>query len=192
MRMARRNLLVAAWLVVCGFVSTTVFGQVYQVITLDENGDGYITPSQPFPYTVTNEPNSGISTLRYTLPFAGVAGDLLLQEPVGTNISDVLRFDGNSHVYFFSDIELGQSALADVGIPTTFLSPNVTVVEQGTEGVNTWAFYIPSAGQPGYKAAGPVAYDIISDVPEPSSLLLVGLGGGLLLLVKSRQLDKRI
>lgn len=166
--------------------STSVFG-LGAILTMDEAGNAYFTTGQPFPYTIGTDPNSGIATLEYTLPFAGVAGDVLIQDPTG-QISDVLRFDGNSGVYFFSLVEAGQNQLADVGLPTVFLTPNVMVSELGTEGVFTYATYIPTAGQPGYKAAAPgMEYYIISDVPEPSTMLLGVLGGGLLLFLSSRR-----
>lgn len=181
---------IAASIGVLTVSSTSVFGQA-QIIYMGENGSAYITPSLPFAYTVATEPVSGKATLEYTLPFAGVAGDLLLTEPNSSQISDVLRFDGNSHVYFFSDLDAGQNQLADVGLPSVYISPNVTIAETGTEGVATSALYIPSAGQPGYKAAGPVAYQIISDVPEPGTAVLGGLCSGLLLVLNSRRQAKR-
>jgi hypothetical protein len=169
--------------------ATSVSGQIYQVINLDENGDGYITPSEPFPYTVATEPISGIATLEYTLPFAGVAGDLLLEQPDSSQISDVLRFDGESDVYFFADVYSGPSQLADVGLPPSYISPNVTVIGTAIAGGYSYT-YIPTSSEPGYKVAGPVAYQIITEVPEPSAMMMGGLGG-LLLLLNSRRQAKR-
>jgi hypothetical protein len=177
---------IAASIGVLTVSSTSVFG-LGAILTMDEAGNAYFTPSQPFAHTIGTDPNSGISTLEYFLPFAGVAGDVLLQDPTG-QISDVLRFDGNSDVYFFSLVEPGQNQLADVGLPSVFLTPNVTVPELGTEGVFTYAYYTPTVGQPGYKSAAPgMEYYIISDVPEPCTMLLGGLGGGLLLFLRSRR-----
>jgi hypothetical protein len=164
------------------------YGQLSQLIYLDENGTGYITPSQPFPYTIGVDPSSGMNTLEYTLPFAGVAGDVLLQELPGGPMSDILRFDGNSHVFFFSDNSDGVDSLADVGLPTTLLANTAgPFLETGVEGGFQNYIYTPTANQPGYKAAGPVAYNIVSDVPEPGTLLFGALGSGLLLLLKSRR-----
>ena len=172
--------------------ATLVFGQVGQIIYIDENGSAYITPSEPFAFTLAQEPNSGSITLQYTLPFQGVAGDVLLTEPGGSQISDVLRFDGNSHVYFFSDVEGGDTDLADVGLPSVFITPNVTIAELGPEGGYQYAYYIPTSTQPGYKSAAPgTVYEIVSDIPEPSVMMLASLGGGLLLLLNSRRRAKR-
>jgi hypothetical protein len=168
--------------------STSVFG-LGAILTMDEQGNAYITSSQPFPYTIGTDPNSGINTLEYTLPFAGVAGDVLIQEAVGGPLSDVLRFDGNSHVYFFSDNADGVDSLADSGLPTVF-SANAAgpFLETGTEGGFQNYLYTPSATGPGAVGNGSVyIYNIISDVPEPGSMLLSGLGGGLLLFLKSRR-----
>jgi hypothetical protein len=176
-------------LVIAGLLSATSgYGQLSQIIYLDENGNGYITPSQPFPYTIGLEPISGKSTLEYTLPFAGVPGDVWLQEAPGGPMSDDLRFDGNSHVFFFSDNSDGVDSLADVGLPM-LMTNNVAgpFLETGVEGGFQNYIYTPTANQPGYKAAGPVAYNIVSDVPEPGTLLFGALGSGLLLLLKSRR-----
>ena len=181
---------IAACIGILAVSATSVFG-LGAILTMDESGNAYFTVGQPFPYSTGTDPSSGISTLEYTLPFAGVAGDVLLTDPAG-NLSDVLRFDGNSHVYFFSEVEPGQAQLADVGLPTVFLTPNVTVGESGTEGIFTYAYYTPGATDPGYKPAAPgMQYYIISDVPEPGSMLLAGLGGGLLLFLKSRRQARR-
>lgn len=161
------------------------------ILTIDEAGDAYFTPSQMFPHTMATDPSSGITTLQYTLPFAGVAGDLLLDDPGSSQVSDVLRFDGNYHVYFFSEVEPGQSQLADVGLPSTYLTPNVTVSESGTEGVFTYAYYTPTAGEPGFKPAAPtMEYYIVSDVPEPSVMMLGSFGGALLVYLRSKRQAK--
>jgi len=59
-----------------------------------------------------------------------------------------------------------------------------TITELGPEGANG-VTYTPIAGQPGFVAgaAGPVTYVFLSDgqIPEPSSLLLLGSGATVLL-----------
>jgi PEP-CTERM motif len=179
---------IAAGFGILAVSSTSVFG-LNAIITMDENGNAYLTPSQLFPYTIGTDPNSGIATLEYTLPFAGVAGDVLLQEVAGGPLSDVLRFDGNSHVYFFSDNADGVDSLADVGLPTVF-SANAAgpFLETGTEGGFQNYMYTPSATGPGAVGNGTVyTFNIISDVPEPGSMLLAGLGGGLMLLLNLKR-----
>lgn len=189
MKTIKKTFGIAACIGILAASGTSVFAFT-AILTISEAGNAYYTPSQLFPYTIGTDPISGMSTLEYTLPFAGVAGDVLLQEPGGSGISDVLRFDGHFHVYFFSDVEAGQAQLADVGLPSAFITPNVTVAESGTEGVFTYAYYTPtSTTQPGYQPG--TAYYIISDVPEPGVMMLGGLGGGLLLLLNSRRRAKR-
>jgi hypothetical protein len=192
MKTIKKNFGIAACIGILAASATSVFGQIGQVIHIDEMGSAYITASQPFAYTVAPEPNSAISTLEYTLPFAGVAGDVLLTEPGGSLISDVLRFDGNFHVYFFSDVPAEGTDLADVGLPSAFLTPNVTIPELGPEGGFQYAYYTPTSTQPGYKSAAPgTTYYIVSDVPEPGVVMLGSLGGGLLLLLNLRRRAKR-
>jgi len=178
---------VGASFLVLAALTNSAFGQL-QVITLDENGLGYITPSLPFQYNVAPEPVSGLTTLVYTLPFAGVAGDVLVDESSGSQLSDVLRFDGLGHLYVFSDNGDGVDSLADLsGLPPVILpNPAGPLVESGVEGGFQDVYYIPTANQPGYKAAGPVAYHFISDVPEPGSLAMILLGGGSLLVFRKR------
>ena len=163
--------------------SNTVFGQFSQIISMDEVGNAYIASDAPFPFAVTQEPLSGMSTLRYTLPFAGVAGDVLVNRATTGARSEILRFDGLSHVWFFSDAADGVASLADVASLPSPISPNVAVLEQ-----DGMAFYLPGVAQPGYKDAGPVSYLVFCQaVPEPSTLCLAALGGGLLLFLRSRK-----
>src|SRR5438105_7762225 len=88
----------AAW-------STSVFAQ--PLVTVDELGNGNFN-GQVLPSFQSADPFSGIVTLTYRLPFAGVPGDVQLFEPstTGTNqLSDIIRFDGNGNLYFFSERE---------------------------------------------------------------------------------------
>jgi hypothetical protein len=173
--------------------ATSVFGQVGQIITLDEKGNGFITASQPFAYTNAVEPISGIATLRYDLPFKGTAGDVLLQESASGPLSDILRFDGVAHVYFFSDGSDGIESLADVALLPSPITPNRSFLEEGMEGGLQYIYYTPVAGEPGFKDVAPgTTYYIISDIPEPSVTMMLGcMGGGLLLLQTMRRQAKR-
>ena len=191
MNVVKNSLRMAACVGILAASAFSVFGQVGQIITLDEMGGGFITPQQPFTFTVgAVEPNSGLATLRYDLPFAGVAGDVVLQESVGGPYSDVLRFDGQFHVYFFSDKGDGSDSYADQsGLPPNLITPNVgPFLEQGVEGGLQYLYYMPNAGDPGFKAAAPgTIYYIISDVPEPGTVTLAGLGALLLAMRFRRQ-----
>src|SRR5437763_17013555 len=78
---------------------TTAFAQPGPVITVDELGNGNFN-GQPLPSFQSADPFSGIVTLTYRLPFPGVPGDVQLFEPTAdgtTQLSDILRFDGNDN-----------------------------------------------------------------------------------------------
>jgi hypothetical protein len=63
-----------------------------------------------------------------------------------------------------------------------FYSNTTTTLEVGPEGANALV-YTPTANQPGYVAGFAVTYSITSDseVPEPASISLFAIAGGLLL-----------
>ena len=118
---------------------------------------------------------------RFVMP-----GDLVLLEPGG--ISDIIRFipsvaalDGggiSAFLFFYSDNSDGVDALADVGFPTGGFAPVLMLPEVGPEG-NNGITYIPSPGQPGFVNGFPTGfatYIIRSDVPEPATLALLGIG----------------
>jgi hypothetical protein len=184
---------------VIGFIATlslSVFAQT-NLLTLDENGNGFIN-STPLTYSVALDPNTGMSTLRYDLPFAGTPGVLILTnnaEP-GNIISDLLIFDGTNHVFFYSDQDFsggGSPSLADVGIPISFANPgSVTAVipEVGIEGNNGGTYFAQFSFDPGWGGAGADSYTITSDVPvvpEPSTVALAALGAVGLLFFRRRK-----
>jgi len=125
-----------------------------------------------------------MATLYYRWGTPTVPGDVLLHElGAPTNqFSDVLRFDGQGGMYFFSEREAGQlnPDPADVFVLPQPQPGAVALFETGPEG-NNGAFYTPGPGQPGFDTSGifpGVSYNFISDVPEPGSvgLLLIAAG----------------
>lgn len=196
MKTLKKTLGIAAGIGILAASATSVFGSVLNMFTFDENGQGILN-GNPVSWAVTEEPISHLSTLTYYLPFATTPGDVLLTEPdpLGNNIvSDIVRFDGQGHVYFFSEREATDVPpfdLADVPLLPNPITPFFSIPEVGPEG-NNGALWIPLAGQPGSIPTGAeIQYNIISDVPEPASMLLAGLGGGLLLLLKFRRPARR-
>jgi hypothetical protein len=150
-------------------------------ITFDENGHGTYDYDGGVNYSLSwgiDTPPIGHTTLYYVLPFYPVnAGDLAVLEPVGTNeeISDLVRFvnvgegeQAQARIYVYSDLpeygELPPYDLADTGIPQT--NPSAYVNEVGGEGYNYAVYEVP----------GFATYKLISDVPEPATLCLLGLG----------------
>ena len=173
------------------------------LITMDEFGNGTIQfplqPPNPLPGVMMADPGPGgrPNALTYNLlgPPNLVAGDLFLIEPGNTNFSDVIRFNpagtgGNAgypaSVVFYSDNGDGVDAPADVGSPFAFYANQLFVQEVGTEGNNGYV-YTPVAGQPGYVAGFSVTYNILSDVPEPTTFAMTGLGVAALIISRRRK-----
>jgi len=174
--------------------ASTTFAQ--PLITVDELGKGFFNGTV-LPSGLKADPFSGIVTLAYQLPFPGVPGDVLLFEPgPQTNVlSDIIRFDGQGFLYFFSEREPTDVPPFDPADVAQFPSPiaglqSVSLLEVGPEG-NNGASYFTAAALPGDDGTGTgVNYRFISDVPEPSAGLLTVLGGGLLLIRKQRRQAK--
>jgi hypothetical protein len=174
---------------------TTASAQNGPLITVDELGNG------TFNGTVLHsglkpDPFSGIVTLAYQLPFPGVPGDVLLFEPgPQTNVlSDIIRFDGQGFLYFFSERETTDVPPFDPADVAQFPSPiaalqQVSLLETGPEG-NNGAFYTPGGGPGGDPTFNP-SYQFISDVPEPGSGVLAILGGGLWVAMRVRRQNRR-
>ena len=192
---------VAKVLTVLCFVSalaaTNVLAQVH-TITLDENGKGFYDGVAIAGGLVAADPSGGVagSVLLYTIPGPALTiGDVLLSETTaGGPASDVVRFWEFNQVIFYSERDTagsGDSDLADTsGLPAQFLSNNVLLFESGPEGQNG-ATYLAGPGNPGWdQNPNGTQYQFISDVPEPGSLLLASLGGGLLLVLRARRLTK--
>ena len=157
-------------------------------LTIDENGAGRLVNTTgftaPLPSALLPDPGPGglPAALTYGMldPPGLVAGDLILLEPPGSQVSDIIRFNPNQNggsLVFYSDITDGADSLADTGFPLALYTNTVTFTELGAEGANGFT-YTPLAGQPGFVAGagGPVTYVIISDVPEPSTLVLAAFG----------------
>ena len=177
--------------------ATTAFSQPTNIITVDEFGVGTYNGTPLGWQTTLADPFSGMLTLSYNLPFPGVRGDVVLDEPPvpPSQHSDVLRFDGNFHLFFFSDFSAGSTidppdSPADVGLPPQFLPPTLFFLESGVEGGLQGLFgYVPGPADPGagLAAGGFNLYNFISDVPEPGVLPLLACGLGILGFVQRRR-----
>lgn len=171
-------------------------------VELDENGNGTFFLAGPgltinFTGSITTDPSEGARgglALVYTLPFNFTqTGDYLLTETQDVNIiSDVVRFWGTNEVIFYSDFDEGDPThdLADLsGLPVNSLTPSV-VLPPPPEGFPWEGFHAIEYGetnQPGY-AGFPLIYIFKSEIPEPSTLALAGVGlAGLALMVNRRR-----
>ena len=194
------------------FVSMCAWATPPNSITVNEFGTNstqyWSGTTSPLSWELGPDPTGGVTgqnVLIYNLPFAGVAGDVLMNdttEPTNAswnmmfpdyNILDVIRFDGNGHLIFYSDGSVdGIEAPADTSVAPTLnalLFPQVIINEIGIEGDNS-AFYYPTTGQPGSFASGYISYLFVSDVPEPGTLALAGSGLAALLFLKRLRLRK--
>jgi len=165
---------------------SSAFAQFSITITVDENGNGTLSNTlgfvSPLPVSRVQDPGPGglAAALTYNLlnPPGLTAGDLILVEPGGTGtVSDIIRYNPQQNggsLVFYSDRTPGDTDLADIGFPTALYANTLLLTEVGAEGINGLR-YTPTAGQPGFVAGagGPVTYLISSDVPEPSSILLL-------------------
>jgi hypothetical protein len=180
--------------VLFGFTLALASNTSFAQFTIDEFGG----PLTSFPSLIGPDPSGGVGgpVLIYLLPFTVTSGDLLLIEPpppggIGTN-SDIVRFwnsaanPNQSQIIFYSDASPldPPDSPADSGLPTQFQPLLVTIPEVGPEG-NNGALYLAAPGMPGAPTTGvAVQYNIISDVPEPSSLVSLIGGIGVLFGIK--------
>lgn len=171
------------------------------LISVDEFGNGTIQfsggPSGPLHGILQADPGPGglASALTYNLggPPSIVAGDVFLSEPGRDSLSDIIRFNPAgtgpasyaASLVFYSDTSDGVDSLADTGFPNSFYDNRTTVLEVGPEGANG-ASYTPNSDQPGYVPGFLVTYAITSDseIPEPASVSLFAIAGGLFLAGK--------
>ncbi len=170
----------AGYLLLAGILSLCSIGAASATtITLDENGHGTFG-TVPLAFTA-NGRNPVVPfqspVLAYTLPFAGVAGNVLLIEPESGSPGDVLQFIGDGTVNFYSKID-SDSSLAERFSPPIFPFPVHNSISL-TESASGDALYTPTTGQPGFDVSAP-SYRFISDVtaavPEPGSISLLMLG----------------
>lgn len=182
-------------------------------VQVDENGNylfwNEFQPTNYLPHLIITDPGPGglSNALAYDTPDGIVVGDLLLLEP-GGGVSDLIRFLHGGVLVFYSDISdididpstgLPRHDLADIGLPGALYPNVVTNMETGLFGASyrehptttsNGFVYIPTAGQPGYYEIFPgtqATYIIISDIPEPSTVMLVGLSLVGLLAVSRRK-----
>jgi hypothetical protein len=185
-----------------GIVSLLSFAFAVQAnpqfaLTIGENGVGSFQVPTPADLPITGllaaDPVSGIITLCYDLTpygFTFASGDVDILTLGQTKTNDVVRFEqdfpghAGSFIYFFSEVEAGQASLADVGLPLQPLS-SVVFATEGVELDNAAVYRPPLSGSAGYHSD--TTYTFITEVPEPTTLAVWGLVGGLLMVCKGRR-----
>jgi hypothetical protein len=179
---------------VAAIAVTTVFGRQINatVIQVDENGHLIIAGNPASPGVRGVDPISGSPALVYFLPFAGNPGDLLLfatnEPPQTSQLSDIVRFDGNGNMYFFS-LQHGSNDndLADVPVLPPPITPNAVVNETSLGGLNHGLWTPFTTGIGGDPTNPSIAYIVTSEIPEPGTVILVGLGLVTLLAIGRRR-----
>jgi hypothetical protein len=140
------------------------------IIEVDEDGNGVGTVGAG---SLMHDPGPGglPAVLTYRLPFSGVVGDVNLTEPFAP-ASDIIRFNGNDTLVYYSSSADGFDSLADTITPPGIPYLNIALRPEG----DTTTTYTPGPGQPGYDPGAQPTYVFVSGavVPEPASLVLGG------------------
>jgi hypothetical protein len=171
-----------------------IIGPSHPLHTFDEWGHGVqsYTPFGPYilipePGAVAQDPFSGLSTMSYPVQLAASPGDVLIYEDAQqTVLSDIIRFDGQGHLFFFSQLKPGETpALADVAqLPTPLTQfPTVSLTETNLGFGSLGVDYLPAVSSlmPG-SDANLTEFLFISEVPEPAPAFLLLLGATLFLV----------
>src|SRR5215471_15730864 len=164
-------------------------------VVVDENCHGTqnvvvtLPPGSPMPCSFRNDPGPGglpnVMTYEDIIPTAQ-QGDLLIIDPLTGLISDVVRFNGDGTLIFYSDNSDGSEDLADTGLPTSFYTNFLRLTETSLPGGGDGVVYhaLPQMGMPGSDGNRDISitYVIQSDsaVPEPVAFFLVFGGLGVL------------
>ena len=189
MRVAQKLLGALVFVALVSLVVGNVAAQQTQTFTFDENGNGFFVDGSGNSLTVAGvaakDPLSGYQAAVYTPPFMFFSGDLVLNDPNG-GISDLIRFENDGNIYFLSVLEPGDTnpAMADSVPPAdwgqiSLQTPVKSFPETALAGGGNGLSYMPvdPDTEPGVAVPIAVQYTIISDVPEPSTfVMLVGFG----------------
>ena len=159
------------------------------ILEFDEAGHGQlITGGGLFPNPGVPQVGGG---LLFSLPVPVTPGDVSVFNPgeASTNnpngFSDLLTFfnQGNSSVLLYRSRMDESEPVPDPADVLGLTSPGgLSVLETGPEGNNGFVWIVGTSGGPDY-----TVYNGISDVPEPSTFVLGGLGLVGLFLIRYRR-----
>lgn len=171
---------------------TPIDGSPPFTLTFDEQGNGTLTTPSGSSSAFHTANEYGI---QYLLGFRVEPGDVIVTSPHDISPTNPLGLSDNLH--FWNDDNLGglmyyQSLwddddtlhdLADVPISNFYATTSDFMVSEiGPEGNNYFVWSVPT---PGF--SDPTIYYGISDIPEPSTFILGGLGLVALYLIGSRR-----
>jgi hypothetical protein len=159
------------------------------ILEFDETGHGQLITSVLVPNPGVPQPGGG---LEYFLPVSVTPGDVAVYnvEDVSssnpTGFSDLLTFfnSGGSGILLYRSLQDEGEPFPDLADVLGLADPGTpfSVVESGPEGNNGFVWFAgTSSGNPDY-----TVYNGISDVPEPSTFVLGGLGLVGLFLIRKR------
>lgn len=167
--------------------------------TFDENGNGksvYTVTGVSAPIMGTNgidpsDPTNGLTPLVYDLGIQNTAmtdGDIQLTAPGSSDVTDLFRFytdTSTSQNLLIVYSLVGGGNLASVGIPVGRQSNLLTLEKWTASDGSIGVFgYQPTTVQPGFVDiqaggfTGNILYNLVtySAIPEPSSVILLGVG----------------
>jgi hypothetical protein len=176
------------------------FGQIvletHGLYAFDESGQGSfrITGTGALPFFISNihgtvalDPFLGVPSLSYPVSSNASPGDVRIYDDAAQSVlSDVIRFDGHGHLFFYSQLQPGETPeLADVPQlpPLAPQLPFVSITEtnflHGGMGVD---YLIPATSALPGADGTTVEFLFITEVPEPAPAFLLPICAGLLLI----------
>jgi hypothetical protein len=193
MRLCRRGLVSVALCMGFSLASQPASAAISFIFDYNGSGTNMVTHVSIPGSQVTDTSSGGHKTLFFNLPYAGVAGDLIISDPdpLGTEVA-LIRFDGSGGMFFYQDVGTAppQTGLPGFHLPhLTFGSASWQVVPGYGPSPMEVLYYTPtqngglfSSTSAGYNSLVPAGSQltflfIVDRVPEPSSAALCCLVG---------------
>jgi hypothetical protein len=145
------------------------------IISLDEWGHGIGTVGQGYFAPDIGPGASGLPVLTYALPWKNpIVGDVWLSEPGESTHSDLLRFNPDGTLVFYSDLDAVFEP-ADAPFPLANYPNPLSLIE-----TDPFTLYSPAVGGPGFGDRGEYHFysDMTLEVPDGGAtfgILLLGM-----------------